>query len=359
MNIGVETTELGYGVTGVSRYLRCILNELQLIDSENRYRLFECKESDYTPTNPNWKKIYSNRKRRTTVWQQLTLPKLLKEHNIDVLWAPTQVCPVLRMPSRVKIAATVHDFAVLRYPEMTTPLNLLMKRLLIPMTIKKSAALMPVSEYVRKELIEFYPYTESSRKIIKIVGNSAKDWGGGVKPRKRENFLFFPGNLEPRKNHLRLIKALEIVNASGFDLNLRLSGPPGWKNAELLKQINSGPLKDRVQYLGFITDEELLNQYLSCAALVFPSIYEGFGIPVLEALSLDTPVLTSKGTVMEEIAGDSAMYFDPYDVDSIAAVIIEFLKSGGPEINKKILDEYTWRRAAENLLSVFEELGRT
>jgi len=358
MNIGVETTTLGYGATGISRYLRGILDELQQIDSENNYRLFECKESDYTPTNPKWEKFHHKRKTRATVWQQLTLPKLLSEHNIDVLWAPAQVCPVLRMPSRIKIAVTVHDFAVLRYPEMITPLNLFLKRFLIPMTIKRASALIPVSEYVRKELINFYPNAERSRKIVKIAGNGAKEPGRDVKPRKRENFLFFPGNLEPRKNHLRLIKALEIVNASGFDLNLRLAGPPGWKNAELREQINSGPLKDRIQYLGFVTDEELLNQYLSCAALVFPSIYEGFGIPILEALSLDTPVLTSKGTVMEEIAGDSAMYFDPYDVDSIAATIIEFLRFGGPPINKKILDEHTWRRAAENVLGVFEELGR-
>lgn len=359
MNIGVETTALGYGATGICRYLRCILDELQLIDSENTYRLFECKESDYRPINQNWKKIHCARKMRATVWQQFTLPKLLKEHNIDILWAPAQVCPILRVPSRVKIVSTIHDFAVLRYPEMITPLNLFLKRLLIPMTIKKSAALIPVSEYVKKELIEFYQYVESARKIIQIVGNGAKDWSGEVKPRKRENFLFFPGNLEPRKNHLRLLKALDIVNASGFELNLHLAGPAGWKNAELRKQINSGALKDRITYLGFVTDEELLNQYLSCAALIFPSIYEGFGIPVLEALRLDTPVLTSRGTVMEEIAGKNAMYFDPYDAESIAETIIEFLKFGGPVIDKKCLDEHTWRKAAENLLTVFVRLGRT
>jgi len=356
MNIGVETTALAYGATGVCRYIRCILDELQQIDSQNRYTLFECKESDYKPVNPNWKKLHCNRKMRAMVWLQLTLPKLLKEHNIDVVWTPTQICPVLRMPSRIKIAVTVHDFAVLRYPEMITPLNLFLKRFLIPMAIKKSAALMPVSEYVKRELIEFYPYVGRSRKIIKTVGNGAKDLGGGGKSVKRENFLFFPGNLEPRKNHLRLFKALEIVTAAGFDLNLRLAGPAGWKNVELFRQMNSGPLKDRIKYLGFVTDEELRNQYLSCAALIFPSIYEGFGIPVLEALKLGTPVLTSRGTVMEEIAGESAMYFDPYDADSIAATIINFLKTGGAPINHNILERYTWRRAAESMLEVFEEL---
>jgi len=358
MNIGVDMRPLVVGVTGVARYTGCILDELQRIDSQNNYYLFECRRSNYVPTNPKWKKISHNWKRVTTIWQQFVLPKLLKKHEIDILWTPEQIGPVLWLPPNTKMATTVLDFAVLRHPEMIMPLNLFLKRFLIPMTMKKSAALMPISEFVRKELIEFYPYVESSRKIIKIVGNGAKEWDGDAKPRERENFLFFPGNLEPRKNHLRLIKALEIVNASGFELNLHLAGPAGWNNAELRKQISYGPLKNRIKYLGVVTDEELRNQYLSCAAMVFPSIYEGFGIPVLEALRLGTPVLTSRGTAMEEIAGESAMYFDPYDVDSIAAAIINFLKTGGVPINHDILNRYSWRKAAESILEVFEEAGR-
>jgi len=358
MNIGVEMRPLVAGVTGITRYTGCILDELQRIDHSNNYYLFECRRSSYIPTNPKWEKVSHNWKRISTIWQQLVLPSLLKKHKIDILWLPEQIGPVFRLPPNTKLVTSVHDFAVLRHPEMIVPGNLFLRRLLIPMTMKKSAALLPVSEYIKKELIKFYPYVESSGKIIKIVGNAAKSWDGEVKPVKRQNFLFFPGNLEPRKNHLRLIKALEIVNASGFELNLHLAGPAGWKNSELRKQINSGPLKDKIKYLGIVTDEELLNQYLSCAALVFPSIYEGFGIPVLEALMSDTPVLTSRGTVMEEIAGKNAMYFDPYNAESIAETIIEFLKSGGPVIDKTRLSEYTWGKAAESMLGVFEELGR-
>jgi glycosyltransferase involved in cell wall biosynthesis len=359
MNIGVDMRPLVAGVTGIARYTGCILDELQRIDLKNNYYLFECRKSSYVPTNQKWKKVSGNWRHVSTIWQQLILPTLLKKHKIDILWLPEQIGPVFRPLPNTKLVTTVHDFAVLRHPEMIMPVNLFLKRFLIPMTMKKSTALLPVSEYIRKELFEFYPYVESSLKIIKIVGNAVKKTLGEINPRKRENFLFFPGNLEPRKNHLRLIKALEIVNASGFELNLHLVGPAGWKNAELRKQINSGPLKDRIKYLGVVTDEELRNQYLSCAALVFPSIYEGFGIPVLEALMSDTPVLTSRGTVMEEIAGRNAMYFDPYSAESIAQTIIEFLKSGGPAIDKTSLNGYTWEKAAENLLSVFEEVGRT
>jgi len=358
MNIGVDIKAFMYGASGISRYIRCILDELQRIDVDNRYFLFECRDSGYAPSNPGWRRVTRGRRLPGTLWQQFVLPRLLRKYGIDVLWAPEQICPVLGVPAHVKIATTVHDFAVLKYPEMVQAVTLAIKKVLIPAAIKKSAALLPVSEYIREELIRFYPYVQPAGKVIKVAGNGAKDWGSAVKPAKRENFLFFPANLEPRKNHLRLLNALEKVHAAGHKIGLRLAGPCGWDNAELHRRINGGPQKDYIRYMGFISDDELLNQYLTCAAVIFPSVYEGFGIPVLEALRLGTPVLTSKGTVMEEIAGANAMYFDPHDENSIAETIINFLESGGPVIDQASLGRYTWRRSAEDLLGVFNELGR-
>ena len=360
MNIGIDIKAFMYGSTGISRYIRCILDELQQIDTANHYYLFECRKSDYAPVNPNWRVITYNRKLPGTLWQQFILPGLLKKYGINVLWAPEQICPLFGVPAGTKIATTVHDFTARRYPKMIRPLSRTIKKILIPRTVKKSAALLPVSEWIKNELAEFYPHVKSTPTIVRVVGNAVKEWRDDIAGfiLKRENFLFCPGNLEPRKNHLRLIKALDIVNDSGFNINLRLSGPCGWDNAELLRQIKSGPVSSRIEYLGFISDEELLKQYLTSAAVVFPSLYEGFGIPVLEALKLNTPVLTSRGTVMEEIAGENALYFDPYDVNSIAGTIISFLKTGGPVISRSSLDRYSWRRSAENLLAVFEELGQ-
>jgi glycosyltransferase involved in cell wall biosynthesis len=157
---------------------------------------------------------------------------------------------------------------------------------------------------------------------------------------------------------LRLIKAVEKVNAEGFGINLEISGPDGWDNSELFSMINSESVKKHTKFLGFISDEELLNKYLSCRALIFPSLYEGFGIPVLEALKLNTPVLTSKGTAMEEVAGSSAMYFDPYDVNSIAGTIIKFLETGGVPIDHEGLDRYSWEKSAKDLLEVFEKVQK-
>jgi glycosyltransferase involved in cell wall biosynthesis len=359
MNIGVDIKAFKNGSTGISRYVRSILDELQQIDSENRYVLMECRPSGYAPVNPKWEKISQNRKMPGTLWLQTVVPGLIRKHGVNIFWAPEQIAPVLRLPRGVRIVTTIHDFTYLRCPETCQMSVRLIQKLLTCLTIKKSAALVPVSEYIKNELAELFPHTITSRKIVRPVYNGVKGWNGADQPAKRENFLFFPGNLEPRKNLSRLIRALEAVNKSGFELDLHLCGPSGWKNSGFHKLVESSPVRERIKHLGYLPDNELRNQYLTCKAVIFPSVYEGFGLPVIEALRLGTPVLTSKGTVMEDVAGGNALYFDPYEENSIAETIINFLEAGGPVIDQTSLDRYTWRRSAEDLLGVFNELGRS
>jgi len=358
MNIGVDIKALNNGSTGISRYVRSILDELQQIDSENRYVLMECRPSGYAPVNPKWEKVSQNRKMPGTLWLQTVVPGLIKKYGISVFWASEQIAPVLRLPRGVKVATTIYDFTFRRFPETCQRTNLLITNLLCAPTIKKSAALLPISDCIKRELLDFYPGLQGQQKIIRTISTGVMGPGVEMPPVNRENFLFFAGNLEPRKNLSRLIRALEAVNKSGFELDLHLCGPSGWKNSGFHKLVESSPVRERIKHLGYLPDDELRNQYLTCKAVIFPSVYEGFGLPVIEALRLGTPALTSKGTVMEEVAGGNALYFDPYDENSIAETIINFLEAGGPVIDQTSLDRYTWKRSAEDLLGVFNELGR-
>ncbi|MCL2218605.1 MAG: glycosyltransferase family 4 protein [Chitinispirillia bacterium] len=355
MNIGVDIKHLNGGQAGIRRYIKRVLEELQRIDSENQYCLFEPRPSNYAPPNPAWKKISHNSKLPGTVWMQTALPGLMKKHNIDIFWAPQQIAPVFGLPGKVSLVTTIHDFTFLHYPKTCRPTDLLIKKLLTASTVEKSAALIPVSDHIKKELLDFYPRAGAASKIVRTVYNGVDGWDTWARQEPRENFLFFPGSLEPRKNLSRLIKALEIVNENGTDINLRICGPQGWKNSNFYRQVELSPVRDKIKHLGFLSDNELKEQYLKCKAVIFPSIYEGFGLPVLEALTLNTPVLTSKGTAMEEIAGESAVYFDPYNVNSIAETIINFSKSEPVLINRERLKKYTWEQSAKDLLAVFKE----
>ena len=146
-----------------------------------------------------------------------------------------------------------------------------------------------------------------------------------------------------------------------FIINLHLAGPKGWKNRNLLNLLNRSEVSQQIKYMGYLDETKLKIEYLTCKALIYPSIYEGFGLPILEALCLDCLILTSKGTVMEEIANDSAIFFDANNPECIADSIEKIYK---PEFNREIylsekkkekLKNYSWDLSAEKLLNVLTQ----
>ena len=336
-----------------------MLNKLQEIDKENEYFLFECKNSGFIPENPKWKKVLIQSRLPGTIWQQIILPGYLTRYNIEVLWAPEQTCPFL-LNKKIKVITTIHDFATLRFPETCRWTNNLIFRLTFSFTLRSSDYLIPVSEYVKRELQQYYPWVKKDKKI-ETVSNGSPDWKlpEFCSNSGSENYLFFAGNLEPRKNLIKLIKALEILHTRGRDVKLHIAGPKGWKNSDLLKKIRLSPISGNIQILGFLTEKELQEQYFHSCAVIFPSIYEGFGLPVLEALKLNILVLTSKNTVMEEIAGSAAIYFDPNDENDIAEKIAllddpSFDREYYLRNKNEILQKYSWEISANKLLLMFK-----
>ena len=364
MRIGVDIKAFKNGTTGIARYLRSILEELQKLDVENEYILFSCAPSDYVLSNPRWKKIITVWRLPGILWQQFILPGLLKKNMIDVLWAPEQVCPVFFTGS-IRIITTVYDLTFMRYPETSVWSNRWIQKLFFPLTISRSETLAPISEYIGREVNRWYPRRAHMKNVVTIPC-SGRDWSvpADYYPSQRGNFLFFAGNLEPRKNLIRLILALELIHKrDGLTIPLHIAGPSGWKNQTLISLINNSPIKESIKLLGYISEEELKREYCTCKALVYPSLYEGFGIPVLEALSLDCLVLTSAGTVMQEIAGEAAVYFNAEKVQSIADAITlvygkKFNRNRYLNAGKNIVMQYGWNTSAGSLLAILKKTSR-
>jgi glycosyltransferase involved in cell wall biosynthesis len=358
MRIGIDIKAFKNGSTGIARYLKNLMDELQEIDNTNEYILFSCSESSYEIVNKKWKKVIVSWKLPGVIWQQLVLPFQLLKYSIDVVWAPEQIAPVLTF-GKTKVITTVHDLAALRFPESCQKSNLIIQKVLFSQSLKRSSAILPVSSFIKSELNDRYIFLKNS--ILQVVTNAGPDWELLIKEcaPERENYLLCVGNIEPRKNLIRLLKAFEIVNDS--ELRLVMVGPKGWKNSVFFDTLESNSKKDRIEIKGFVSEQELKHHYLHCKALVYPSLYEGFGIPVLEAFSMNCPVLTSKGTVMEEIAGDAAIYFDPLNIYSISSAINNFLKRQVDclgEINgvyEKFKSFYSWKNSAFQLKTIFEK----
>lgn len=361
LNIGVDATAFQEPATGIARHIAGILDQLQHIDDHNRYILFEARTSDYRLHNPRWRKVQLPGPGLLTFRMQAYLPKLLRRCGINVFWAGRQFCPIAA-PAHVSVVLTVHDFVYRRYPQTMKPSTRLLYLLLIPRSVSRANRLVAVSEFVGRELKRFHPEIPDRR--ISIVPNAHPGWTlpPDYDSSSRQPFLFFAGNFEPRKNLLNVVKALEILQEQGGCPPLHIAGPPGWSNSELGRHIRRSPVFEKVVRLGYLDEGALRREFLTCKAFIFPSVYEGFGIPVLEALSQDCIVLTSRGTVMEEIAGPAARYFDPADPAGIATAIAEVFSTdfahGQPRLDAEaLLARYSWHESAQRLLHVFEEEG--
>jgi glycosyltransferase involved in cell wall biosynthesis len=360
MRIGIDIKALSNNSTGIARYLKAYLDQLQHIDLQNEYVLFECNDSGYSLQNPKWKKLRTTWFLPGVLWQQMILPFLLKKHSVDVFWAPEQICPCFFM-NTINIVTSVHDCVAVHYPQTSQWSVNTINKFLFKRTLRKSRFIVTVSDFIKRDLSTSFSQIIPREKLFAIL-NGKPIWEPpyNYDEAHREQFLFFVGNTEPRKNLLNLVRAIEILSNEGLAVDLHIAGPKGWKNKEFFNYCKKSPVRNRIHSIGFCTDDELKNNYLKCKALIFPSIYEGFGLPVLEALCLDSLVLSSRGTVMEEIAGPAALYFNPNDPIDIARTIrsiysSNFNRTAVMQYKTEVLKKYSWNSSAINLLEVLKK----
>jgi glycosyltransferase involved in cell wall biosynthesis len=243
--------------------------------------------------------------------------------------------------SRVPLVVTVHDLAVLRHPEAFNRWTRTYSRAAVPRVVRAARRVIAVSEFTKSELIGLLGVAED---LIRVIPNAVAEpfVAGGA--RAEGEYILAVGTIEPRKNLARLAQAARLAG-----VQLRVAGAAGWGNRQTL---------GGARLLGFVDDEELARLYRGALCVAYPSLYEGFGIPVLEALACGAPVVTSSGTAMEEVADGAAVLVDPRDPDAIAAGIREAI-SRRDELSALGLERarrFSWRTSAELTAAVYREV---
>jgi glycosyltransferase involved in cell wall biosynthesis len=362
MRIGIDITSFSHGNSGIQVYLRNILYHMELLENDHKVYLFERRRSGYKTNNRRWKCVavplvtfpFSQ-----TIWFQVLFPLIIKIFRIDVLWSPEYFIPLF-LPKRVRVLLTVYDVTFLRFPKTLDRKLIRRFNLFFSSSLSRATKVTTISERIKKEIEAFFLQREKRDIVTVPCGKPSWKLPDNYDSQKREEFLITVGNFEPRKNHLMLFEALEILQRKGISIPLRIVGPTGWNNDAMHRFLINSSIKQNVSLVGYISESQLIDQYCSCKALVFPSFYEGFGMPVLEALSLDCLVATSKDTVMEEICENGALYFNPNDAENIASVIEriyrkEFDRKAYLQHRNRILEKYDWKASAKVL---FEEIVR-
>ncbi|MFL6036138.1 MAG: glycosyltransferase family 4 protein [Gaiellaceae bacterium] len=324
MRVAIDVSPLRQTRAGTARYLRALLPELErLVDIEPL--------------------AWGGARKAATVardvwWYPLALPR--RARTADVLHCPTFRGP---LSSRVPLVVTVHDVGVLRRPTAFNRWTRGYSRFFVPRVVRAAARVIAVSEFTKRELVEVVGVREEH---VRVVPNGVGEPFVADGQRAAGEYVLAVGTVEPRKNLPRLAEA---ARAAGVEL--RVVGERGWGDVS----VNVAG----VRFLGFVPDEELASLYRGALCFAYPSLYEGFGIPVLEALACGAPVVTSSGTAMAEVVDGAAVLVDPTDSQAIAAGIAEAIRRRdelAPRGRTRAAG-FSWRSAAEATASVYRELA--
>lgn len=377
MRIGLEITAAVQQGGGIGRYVREMLSALSDIDQSNQYRLFYAsknKSSHATldlPDNFRVRHLPVNDIWLARIWQRirLPLPVELITGFLDIYHSPDFTLPPIL--SDIPTLLTVHDLSFLRDPESAAPglrgyLEVAVKR-----SVQLATHVLADSQSTKNDLIELYATPEDKITVLYAGVSSTfrriTDLDQLMKVRKRyrlgdQPFVLSVGTLQPRKNHATLIKAFELTLMDS-DYNLVLAGGQGWSYEEVYDLVRSRGLQHRVLFPGFVADEDLSALYSSADVMAFPSLYEGFGLPVLESMACGVPVLASNLSCLPEVAGDAALFVDPRDVEAMSAAMLKLVSNVDLRgtLRKKgfeRVEQFSWQSSAANLLRVYRDLAQ-
>ncbi|HYK62502.1 MAG TPA: glycosyltransferase family 1 protein [Bryobacteraceae bacterium] len=340
------------GVGGTEIYLRELLGALAKIDSTNQYFIFTNLETgaDLVPRQANfsWKPqaFRASFRPGRILWEQTVLPVEAARSRLDVIFNPGFTAP-LAAPCRH--VSTFHDLQHKRHPEHFRWFDLPFWRMLLWASAHRSRRLIAPSENTRADLMQIYGL---ERERIAVIPHGVNPEFLALDRTRLEPFLLCVSTLHPHKNLERLIRAYA---RRPRETRLILAGVRGFHTQPVAKLIADLNLEERVEITGWLERDKLLALYQHAWACVYPSTFEGFGMPVLEALAAGIPLACSDIAPLREVAGDSALLFDPLNEDSISAALDRIaddeelrckLSKGGRERARS----FTWRRAAEATL---------
>jgi glycosyltransferase involved in cell wall biosynthesis len=297
-------------------------------------------------------------------WLRLVyaLPAASRKWQADILHV-TYVGPFF---SPCPLVVSVHDVSFRRYPAFFSPRDRLLFATLLPWTLRKASAVLTLSEHARQEIVELYPYVKNKTYVTLLAPSSLfhpLDQEESLAFVRRQyglasEFVLAVGNLQPRKNLLRLVKAFAAVCRQRPEAQLAIVGKAQWQSSAIYKAVQDLGLERSVIFTGYVPDDMLVQLYNAAKLFVYPSIYEGFGLPILEAMACGTPVITSTTSSMPEVAGQAALLVDPYLEEQMAQAISKVLDDVGlaSSLSRAGLhraQQFSWDRTAKQTLEAY------
>jgi glycosyltransferase involved in cell wall biosynthesis len=357
---------------GIGRYVRELVAALTSQDEQNSYRLFVAGATrDRLPAigkgNFSWTPTRLTPKWLARIWHRarIPLPVEIFTGKINLYHATDFVLPPTYPATRTIL--TVHDLSFVRVPETASPRLKAYLDNVVPRSVNRADHILADSQATKDDLVELYA-TPAEKITVLLSGVDQRfqrtEPAGFLTTRTRykighQPYIFSIGTVQPRKNYGRLIQALAQLRAEGHDLILVIAGGRGWLEDPIYETLRAYKMESFVHFIGFAAEEDLPALYSAAECVAFPSLYEGFGLPVLESMACGTPVITSNLSSLPEVAGDAALLVNPLEVDVITDAIRRVIEDSAlrqtlVERGYERARQFTWEASARQLRQIYQ-----
>lgn len=368
MSIVIQTSDLDHArIDGTRVYLKELLKRFGSLAPEREFFLYH-KKSFNPALAPS---RYPNYIERTIpfsyAWMQTRFAWEMFTARPEKLFLPIQAAPFF-LPQGVDCIATIHDLAFKKFPETFPRHHLWKLNFMLDTVVRQADRLIAVSESTKRDLLDFYPTLDPKNITVIHHGFDAEFFGQRLVEREistalspwsleRNGYVLYVGALQPRKNLIRLIQAFERVKKEIPEMKLVLAGEPAWLAGSIVATREASPYRDDIILTGRVDFNTLRALYQGARLFAFPSLYEGFGLPILEAFASQVPVLTADNSSLREVSGNGAIFVDARDIDDISnklkdiwqsdSLRTELVKNGTRELTR-----FSWDKTARETMKI-------
>ena len=374
MHIGFDISALSLPKSGVGHYQVNLLNALLKIDKENFYNLYafnfrnrnRFKKLQFQSENYKINTIPIPQRLITAWWLMANFPSLESVVGECDVYHISEIC--MQPTKKAKTVAFIHDLTTILYPDSHVKSNVFLHNRRFK-NIHKADVILTNSEYTKKDIIKhlkvkpdkiFVTHLGADECFKPIVPSDTKPVLEKYSIKKP--YILFTGNLEPRQNVTSLVKAFnKLKKEHQIPHQLVLAGGKGWLYDDLLKEIELSNYKEDIKQIGYVDDADLPALMNGTQVFVYPSFYEGFGLPILEAMQCGTPVITSSTSSMPEVGGEACLYIDPNSADELSDKIYKVISDENlqEDLSKKGVEQaknFSWEKCARETLKIYQSL---
>jgi hypothetical protein len=372
MRIGIDARMYGVGFTGIGRYTAELIKGLAQNDEENEYVVFLRKQAfdNFELPNERFKKILADFS-HYSLGEQIGFLKTINREKVDLMHFTHFNAPVFY---KKPFVVTIHDLTLSFFPgkKMTSFIHRMAYHFVIKRVTKKAKKIIAVSKHTKKDLIKALGVPENK---IDVIYNGVSASFGGVEPTKRQDlmkklglsrpYFLYTGVWRDHKNIVGLIKAFAKLNEEmDGQYELVITGPHNPTYREVPDTINKLGMNDSIHLVGLVSEKDIYALYQNALAYVFPSFYEGFGLPPLEAMKCGTPTIVSNVSATPEVCGEgNALFFDPHNVDDIKDKMRLIIKD--PTIRQRLIDRghervkfFSWEKMTASVLEIYKSFNK-